>query len=291
MATPDRRALLRGSSAAALGITSTALPAASAAASPVPDGSVQLASTTVTLTPRGYGDTGTTGAIGVSWDAVTDADSYTVWARSGSDGFAQVGEATAGTSAVLASLAADTSYDVYVVASADDPVYASSLSTTVSANSSIATGGEIDTYTEGATTYVVHAFTYEAGTPSGGQDRVHLVGAQRRRLAEHAERDQARHAPFALERDAGRDRGEVDRAVGPERGRQDRPDAGLEGAGAAGRRGHGRHGRDDAACAARPRPGPPQPDRWRPRRPSSYAPSPTRTSATVRHLRGVGGWT
>mgnify|MGYP001544806586 CR=1 FL=1 len=170
MATPDRRALLRGSSAAALGITSTALPAASAAASPVPDGSVQLASTTVTLTPRGYGDTGTTGAIGVSWGPVTNADSYTVWKRSGSDPFAQDGDATADTSAVLSGLDADTAYDVYVVASADDPAYASSLSTTVSANSSIATGGTI-VRPEGED-YVVHIFKNTGGDQTSATFRL-----------------------------------------------------------------------------------------------------------------------
>jgi len=163
-ATVNRREVLRGSGAAALGLTSLALPTAAAAASPVPAGSIQLDAVPLTLTPRGYGTSGPTGALDVSWTSVAFANSYTVWARTGTDPFEQQGTATTGTSVVLSPLPADTSYDVYVVAAATDPAYASSISDVATANSSIATGGTIGTYSVSGTTYVVHAFKHDGSS-------------------------------------------------------------------------------------------------------------------------------
>lgn len=165
---PQRRHVLRGTGAVALGITSAALPSALAAASPLGgagDGSVPLDATTVTLTPRGYGSTGTTGALEVAWTGVPDATAYTIEARTGAAAYAQVGDPVAApaTSTVLTGLAAGVVHDVRVVASAVDPDLTSSTSAVVSANSSIATGGTIGAYVDGTTTYVVHAFTHSGG--------------------------------------------------------------------------------------------------------------------------------
>ena len=163
-----RRDVLRAAGPAALGITSAALPRPAAAASPIPDGSLSLAATTVTVTPRGYGTSGTTGALDVSWSTVANATSYRVWGRTGSDPFVELGEVVAdpSTSTAITGLSADSTYDVYVVASSSDPAYSSSLSETVSASSSIATGGTIGLYQDGSTFYVVHAFTHD-GSASG----------------------------------------------------------------------------------------------------------------------------
>jgi hypothetical protein len=164
--------VLRAGGAAALGIGVSALPSAASAASPAPlEGSSQLSETTVTALPAGYGDagSGSTGAITVSWTAVAGAASYTLYARTGEDAFSAASTSLTGTSTSISSLAAGVSYDLYVVASATDPGTSSSQSSTVSALSSVATGGTIASYTQDSTTFVVHVFSYDAGADTGGQ--------------------------------------------------------------------------------------------------------------------------
>jgi hypothetical protein len=168
----QRRDVLRAGGAAALGIGVSALPTAARAASP---GSVestsQLAATTVTALPAGYGNagSGSTGAITVSWTAVAGAASYTLYARTGEDAFSPASTSLTGTSTQVSSLAAGVPYDLFVVATATDPGTSSSQSSTVSALSSIATGGSIATYTQDSATFVVHVFDHDAGDETDGQ--------------------------------------------------------------------------------------------------------------------------
>ena len=169
---PDRRQVLASGAA---GIISLALPAAAVAASGdeiPPDGADAGLNDPVGVTavPIGYASGGSTGAIRVSWSAVTGATGYEVgWATtsegSGPYTFEPAGDVL--THVLSGRVGTDTIHHVVVRATAG--LTASLNSSEVTSSSVIATGGTVTTFTgDGAddgvlnnidgATYVVHTF-------------------------------------------------------------------------------------------------------------------------------------
>lgn len=117
----------------------------------------------VTATSTGYGTSGSTGKIAVTWTDVAGETGYKIEYRASTS--ATWSSTTVGanvTSATLSSLTANTLYYVRVKTLASG--VESAASTTASSNSSIASGGTLSTYTSSGTTYVVHKFTSTGST-------------------------------------------------------------------------------------------------------------------------------
>lgn len=158
---PNRRRVL---AAGLAGITSTVLPAATAAASDVQVPQGFEAPTGVTAVPIGYVSGGSTGEIRVSWNVVTGATGYEV-ART-FDGTTEtvtvVGGATA-TTDLIGLDGVDGTHAVVVRALAGSTRSEDSLEASTSAV--IADGGVVTTIA-GTPTYVLHTFAYDAGSPT-----------------------------------------------------------------------------------------------------------------------------
>ncbi len=154
------------------GIISLVLPRAAVAAStPAPAAIASEQPTGVTATPIGYASDGSTGAVRVTWDAVTYATDYEVrWSTTAGDYSTTAASPGIGTTADLTGLTGtDTTHHLVVVARDADGA-ASAPSDPASATPVIATGGTVTTFTGNGTigtdgfTYVVHTFEHGGDT-------------------------------------------------------------------------------------------------------------------------------